>query len=174
MAAAVKTTEKAPVAAEAMRRTTYIQAINEALREEMRRDPNVFLLGEDIAHYGGLFRVTRNLLDEFGPKRVIDTPISEQGFVGMALGAAAAGMRPVVELMYMDFTLVTADQIFNQIAKYHYMTGGQIHLPWSSGASRGAASATAPSTASPWRPSTPTSQASGWWSRPHPTMPRAS
>ena len=127
--AALKIAETSPAATESMRRTTYIQAINEALREEMRRDPDVFLLGEDIAHYGGLFRVTRNLLDEFGPKRVIDTPISEQGFVGMALGAAAAGMRPVVELMYMDFTLVTADQIFNQIAKYHYMTGGQIHLP---------------------------------------------
>ena len=101
-----------------MRRTTYIQAINEALREEMQRDENVFLIGEDVGHYGGLFRVTRNLLDEFGEKRVLDTPISEQAFMGMALGAATVGMRPVVELMYMDFTLVAADQIFNQIAKY--------------------------------------------------------
>src|SRR5690606_35925272 len=107
---------------ETMRKTTYIQVINEAIKEEMQRDENVFLIGEDIAHYGGLFRVTRNLLDEFGPKRVIDTPISEQAFMGMALGAAAAGMRPVVELMYMDFSLVAADQIFNQIAKYTYMT----------------------------------------------------
>ncbi len=112
-----------------MRKTTYIQAINEALREEMQRDESVFLIGEDIGRYGGLFRVTRHLYEEFGPKRVIDTPISEQGFLGMALGAAAVGMRPVVELMYMDFTLVAADQIFNQIAKYHYMTGGLIHVP---------------------------------------------
>ena len=100
-----------------MRKTTYIQVINEALGEEMRRDPNVFVMGEDVGRYGGLFRVTRNLFDEFGPKRVIDTPISEQGFFGMALGAASVGMRPVLELMYMDFSLVAADQIFNQIAK---------------------------------------------------------
>ena len=112
-----------------MRRTTYIQAINEALREEMQRDEDVFLIGEDIGHYGGLFRVTRNLLDEFGDRRVLDTPISEQAFMGMALGAAIVGMRPVVELMYMDFTLVAADQIFNQIAKYRYMTGGLLKVP---------------------------------------------
>lgn len=112
-----------------MRKTTYIQVINEALAEEMRRDANVFVMGEDVGRYGGLFRVTRNLFDEFGPKRVIDTPISEQGFFGMALGAASVGMRPILELMYMDFTLVAADQIFNQIAKYHYMTGGLLNIP---------------------------------------------
>ena len=112
-----------------MRRTTYIQALNEALKEEMQRDEDVFLIGEDIGHYGGLFRVTRNLLDEFGDKRVLDTPISEQAFMGMALGSAIVGMRPVVELMYMDFTLVAADQIFNQIAKYRYMAGGLLNVP---------------------------------------------
>ena len=112
-----------------MRKTTYIQAINEALREEMRRDERVFLIGEDIGHYGGLFRVTRKLMDEFGPERVIDTPISEQGFMGMATGAAMVGLRPVVELMYMDFFLVCADQIFNQAAKMHYMTGGLVNVP---------------------------------------------
>lgn len=112
-----------------MRKTTYIQAINEAIKEEMRRDENVFLIGEDIGHYGGLFRVTRNLLDEFGEARVIDTPISEQGFVGMATGAAMVGKRPIVELMYMDFFLVCADQIFNQAAKMHYMTGGLVNVP---------------------------------------------
>ena len=112
-----------------MRKTTYIQVINEALGEEMRRDANVFVMGEDVGRYGGLFRVTRNLFDEFGPKRVIDTPISEQGFFGMALGAASVGMRPILELMYMDFSLVAADQIFNQIAKYHYMTGGLVNIP---------------------------------------------
>ncbi len=112
-----------------MRKTTYIQAVNEALKEEMRRDESVFLMGEDVGHYGGLFRVTRNLLDEFGERRVIDTPISEQGFMGMAVGAAMVGMRPVVELMYMDFFLVCADQIFNQAAKMHYMTGGLVNVP---------------------------------------------
>ena len=112
-----------------MRTTTYIQAINEALKDEMRRDDNVFLMGEDIGPYGGLFRVTRNLFDEFGPERILDTPISEQAFMGMAIGAAMAGMRPVVELMYMDFFLVCADQIFNQAAKYHYMSGGLINVP---------------------------------------------
>lgn len=112
-----------------MRKTTYIQAVNEAMRDEMRRDENVFLMGEDIGAYGGLFRVTRNLFDEFGPKRVIDTPISEQGFMGMAIGAAATGLRPVVELMYMDFFMVAADQIFNQAAKLSYMSGGLLHVP---------------------------------------------
>lgn len=112
-----------------MRKTTYIQAVNEAMKDEMRRDESVFLIGEDIGHYGGLFRVTRNLLDEFGPDRVIDTPISEQGFMGMAVGAALAGMRPIVELMYMDFFLVCADQIFNQAARYHYMSGGLLNVP---------------------------------------------
>lgn len=112
-----------------MRKTTYIQAINEAIRDEMRRDESVFLIGEDIGHYGGLFRVTRNLLDEFGENRIIDTPISEQSFMGMAVGAAMVGMRPIVELMYMDFFLVCADQIFNQAAKMHYMYGGMVNVP---------------------------------------------
>ena len=112
-----------------MRKTTYIQAINEAMKDEMRRDERVYLMGEDIGAYGGLFRVTRNLMEEFGERRVIDTPISEQGFMGMAVGSAMAGMRPIIELMYMDFFLVCADQIFNQAAKMHYMTGGLLNVP---------------------------------------------
>ena len=112
-----------------MRKTTYIQAINEAMREEMRRDERVYAIGEDIGHYGGLFRVTRNLMEEFGERRVIDTPISEQGFMGMAVGSAMVGLRPIVELMYMDFFLVCADQIFNQGARMSYMTGGLVHVP---------------------------------------------
>ena len=112
-----------------MRRVRYIDAVNEAIKEEMRRDESVFLLGEDIGRYGGLFRVTRNLFDEFGDKRLLDTPISEQGFMGMAIGAAMVGMKPIVELMYMDFYMVCADQIFNQAAKMHYMTGGLVNVP---------------------------------------------
>ena len=112
-----------------MRRVRYIDAVNEAIKEEMRRDESVFLIGEDIGRYGGLFRVTRNLFDEFGDKRLLDTPISEQGFMGMAIGAAMVGMKPIVELMYMDFYMVCADQIFNQAAKMHYMTGGLVNVP---------------------------------------------
>jgi pyruvate dehydrogenase E1 component beta subunit len=108
---------------------TYAQAINDALREEMRRDPQVFVMGEDIGLYGGLFRVTQGLLAEFGPERVRDTAISEAGFVGLGIGAAMMGLRPVVELMFVDFALVAADQIINQAAKMRYMSGGQVSVP---------------------------------------------
>jgi pyruvate dehydrogenase E1 component beta subunit len=108
---------------------TYAQAINQALREEMRRDPQVFVMGEDIGLYGGLFRVTQGLLAEFGPERVRDTAISEAGFLGLGIGAAMMGLRPVVELMFMDFALVAADQIINQAAKMRYMSGGQVSVP---------------------------------------------
>jgi pyruvate/2-oxoglutarate/acetoin dehydrogenase E1 component len=108
---------------------TYAQALNEALREEMRRDPRVFIMGEDIGLHGGIFRVTKDLMPEFGPERVRDTPISEAGFVGLGIGAALMGMRPVVELLFMDFALVSADQIVNQAAKLHYMSGGQVSVP---------------------------------------------
>ncbi len=108
---------------------TYAQALNDALREEMRRDPRVFLMGEDIGHHGGIFRVTKDLIEEFGPERVRDTPISESGFVGLGIGAAMLGMRPVVELLFMDFALVAADQIVNQAAKLRYMAGGAVSVP---------------------------------------------
>jgi pyruvate dehydrogenase E1 component beta subunit len=108
---------------------TYAQALNEALREEMRADPRVFLMGEDIGHHGGIFRVTKDLIDEFGSDRVRDTPISESSFVGVGIGAAMAGMRPVVELLFMDFALVAADQIINQAAKLRYMSGGMVSVP---------------------------------------------
>jgi pyruvate dehydrogenase E1 component beta subunit len=108
---------------------TYAQALNDALREEMRRDERVFIMGEDIGHHGGIFRVTKDLIDEFGPGRVRDTPISEAGFVGLGVGAAMAGMRPVVELLFMDFALVAADQIVNQAAKLRYMAGGAVSVP---------------------------------------------
>ena len=108
---------------------TYAQALNDALREEMRADPRVFVMGEDIGLHGGIFRVTKDLLDEFGHERVRDTPISESGFVGLGIGAALAGMRPVVELLFMDFALVAADQIVNQAAKLRYMAGGTVSVP---------------------------------------------
>lgn len=108
---------------------TYAQALNDALREEMHADPRVFLMGEDIGHHGGIFRVTKDLIDEFGAERVRDTPISESGFVGLGIGAALAGMRPVVELLFMDFALVAADQIVNQAAKLRYMSGGTVSVP---------------------------------------------
>jgi pyruvate/2-oxoglutarate/acetoin dehydrogenase E1 component len=108
---------------------TYAQALNDALREEMRADARVFLMGEDIGLHGGIFRVTKDLMAEFGPERVRDTPISEAGFVGLGIGAALMGMRPVVELLFMDFALVAADQVVNQAAKLRYMSGGQVSVP---------------------------------------------
>ncbi len=108
---------------------TYAQALNEALREEMKADSRVFLMGEDIGHHGGIFRVTKDLIDEFGAERVRDTPIRESSFVGVGIGAAMAGMRPVVELLFMDFALVAADPIVNQAAKLRYMSGGTVEIP---------------------------------------------
>ena len=108
---------------------TYAQAVRTALVEEMQRDERVILLGEDIALYGGAFRVTRDLVKEFGPERVINTPISENSFVGVAVGAALTGMRPVVEVMFMDFIALAMDQIANHAAKLHYIYGGQVSVP---------------------------------------------
>lgn len=112
-----------------MSKMTFVQACNAGIRQELKRDPDVFLMGEDIAHYGGMFRVTEGLLTDFGADRVIDTPISESGFMGMALGAALAGKRPIAELMFIDFGLVAMDQILNNIAKTHYMSGGRCAVP---------------------------------------------
>jgi len=112
-----------------MRELTYWQALQEALQQEMRRDPRVFLLGEDIGAYGGAFGVTRGLLAEFGPERVRCTPISEATIVGAATGAAVTGMRPVVEIMFMDFLTLTMDQLANHAAKFRYMYGPQAHVP---------------------------------------------
>lgn len=112
-----------------MRELTYAQALNEALRQAMERDDSVIVMGEDVGRYGGIFQVTAGLLDRFGESRVIDTPISESGFVGMGVGMAATGLRPVAELMFIDFTTVAMDQIVNQAAKMHYMFGGRIEIP---------------------------------------------
>jgi len=112
-----------------VREITYKQAIQEALREEMRRDERVFLLGEDIGVYGGAFGVTLGFLEEFGKERVRDTPISELGIVGAAAGAALLGMRPVVEIMFMDFAMLALDQLANQAAKMRFMFGGKARVP---------------------------------------------
>lgn len=108
---------------------TIREAINEALYEEMQRDPSVILLGEDVGLAGGVFKVTNGLLDAYGAERVIDTPISEAGITGIAVGAAMTGQRPVVEIMFADFTTLASDQIVNQAAKLRYMTDGQATIP---------------------------------------------
>ncbi len=127
------------VQAQATRQLTFIQAINEALRQEMERDPTVIVMGEDVAGggnrpgkqdaWGGPMRLTKGLIGQFGPERVRDTPISEAGFIGAGVGAAATGLRPVVDLMYVGFYGVCADQITNNAAKIHYMFGGKVKVP---------------------------------------------
>src|ERR687893_1272524 len=107
----------------------YREALNQALREEMQADENVFLMGEDIGVFQGAFKVTAGLLDEFGERRVRDTPISENTIVGMGVGAAMVGLRPVVELMTVNFSLLAMDQIVNHAATIHYMFGGQVRVP---------------------------------------------
>lgn len=104
-------------------------ALREAMAQEMRRDDRVILMGEDIAEYGGAFKVTEGLLGEFGPQRVINTPISENGFVGVAVGAALTGLRPIVEIMFMDFVTLAMDQIVNHAAKFHYIYGDGVTVP---------------------------------------------
>jgi len=125
------------------REITIGEAIGEALGEELSRDPTVFLMGEDVGNAGGVFKITQGLQTEFGKERVMDTPISEAGITGLGVGAALTGMRPVVEIMFSDFLTLAMDQIVNQAAKLHYMTGGQAKVPLvirtAMGAGRGAA-----------------------------------
>src|ERR671924_1196069 len=113
----------------AAREITFGQAINEALAEEMRADPRVFIIGEDVAEAGTPFKVLSGLVKEFGPERVIDSPISEAGIAGIGVGAAMTGMRPVVDIMFGDFLTLTMDQLVNQAAKIHYMSGGRLKAP---------------------------------------------
>jgi acetoin:2,6-dichlorophenolindophenol oxidoreductase subunit beta len=112
-----------------MREITYAQAIKEAMCEEMRKDEDVFLMGEDVGVYGGAFGVSIGMIDEFGPKRVRDTPISEAVIVGAAIGAALTGMRPISEIMFSDFLTISMDQLVNQAAKIRYMFGGNAKVP---------------------------------------------
>ena len=112
-----------------MQTITIREALRNAIEEEMRQDKNVFILGEEVAEYNGAYKVTQGLFDEFGEKRVIDTPITEQGFAGMAIGAAIAGLRPICEFMTFNFAMQAIDQIINSAAKTFYMSGGQINCP---------------------------------------------
>lgn len=108
---------------------TYREALNSALREEMRRDPDVFLMGEEVAEYDGAYKVSKGLLSEFGPNRVVDSPISELGFAGLGVGAAMVGLRPVIEFMTFNFAFLALDQVINNAAKLHYMSDGQFDIP---------------------------------------------
>jgi pyruvate dehydrogenase E1 component beta subunit len=112
-----------------MAELTYREALAQALREEMQRDEKVYIIGEDIGHYGGSYGVTRGFLKEFGPKRIIDAPIAEMGIAGLAIGGAMDGMRPVAEMMTINFAVLALDQMVNHAAKLHYMFGGQIDCP---------------------------------------------
>ncbi len=112
-----------------MAEITFRQALNETLREELQRDENVFLMGEEIGNFEGSYKITAGLMKEFGPRRVVDTPIAENGFVGMATGAAMLGLRPVVEIMTINFIIMAMDEIVNHAAKIYYMFGGQCPIP---------------------------------------------
>ena len=112
-----------------METQTYREAIREAMRDALRRDERVFLMGEDVGRYGGCFAVSMGLLEEFGPDRIRDTPLSESGFVGAGIGAALGGMRPIVEIMTVNFSLLALDQIMNNAATLLHMSGGQLNVP---------------------------------------------
>ena len=112
-----------------MREIQFREALREAMNEEMRRDPRVFLMGEEVAEYNGAYKVSQGMLDEFGPDRIIDTPISELGFAGVGVGAAANGVRPIIEFMTFNFSLVAIDTIINAAAKMYSMSGGQYNVP---------------------------------------------
>ncbi len=112
-----------------MREITFSQAVNEGIAEEMRRDQSIFLLGEDVAEAGTPFKVLSGLVEEFGTERILDTPISEPGFTGLAVGAAMTGSKPIVDLMFGDFLTLVMDQMVNQAAKIHYMSGGKLNVP---------------------------------------------
>src|SRR3989449_9126094 len=114
---------------DAVRELTYGEAVREAIAEEMRRDPRVFVIGEDVAEAGHPFKTLVGLVQEFGTERIIDTPISEPGYAGIGVGAAMTGMRPIVDVMFGDFVTLTMDQMVNQAAKIHYMSGGKLKVP---------------------------------------------
>ena len=108
---------------------SYREALNRAMTEEMLKDPNIFVMGEEVGHYQGAYKVTQGMLAKFGEERVVDTPISENGFAGIGVGAAMVGLRPIIEFMTWNFSLVAIDQIINSAAKMLYMSGGQFKMP---------------------------------------------
>jgi len=112
-----------------MAELTYREALNQAMEEELRRDESVFLMGEEVGEYDGAYKVSKGLLEAFGPDRIVDTPISELGFAGLGVGAAMVGLRPIVEFMTFNFSILALDQVINSAAKMHYMSGGQIRVP---------------------------------------------
>ena len=112
-----------------MRTIQFREAVCEAMSEEMRRDESIYLMGEEVAEYNGAYKASKGMLDEFGPKRIIDTPIAEGGFAGISVGAAMNGNRPIVEFMTFNFSLVAIDQIINNAAKMRQMSGGQFNIP---------------------------------------------
>src|SRR6266436_3077950 len=112
-----------------MRQIAFREALREAMNEEMRRDERVFLMGEEVAEYNGAYKVSQGMLEEFGPRRVVDTPISELGFAGIGVGAAMNGLRPIIEFMTFNFSLVAIDQVINNASKMMSMSGGQFPVP---------------------------------------------
>lgn len=141
---------------------TYREAMREAMREALSADDRVFLMGEDVGRYGGAFGVSLGLVEEFGPERVRDTPLSESGFVEYGIGAAIAGLRPIVEIMTVNFSLLALDQILNNAATLLHMSGGQVAVPLVIRMTTGASTANSqPSTRTVSKPSTRTSPASG-------------
>ena len=135
-----------------MRQITYSQAINEAIREEMRRDPTIVLLGQDIGPYGGTFGVYKDIYDEFGEERVRDGPLSEAATAGFGIGLGLAGMRAIVEVEFMDFSTLVLDAVVNQAAKMRYFYGGRLRSRWLSVPLRRRSSAWGPNTLKAWRP----------------------
>ena len=137
-----------------MREVQFREAVAEAMSEEMRRDKNVFLMGEEVAEYNGAYKASKGMLHEFGPERVIDTPIAELGFASIAVGAAMNGLRPIVEFMTWNFAILAADQIINHAAKMLQMSGGQYNVPIVFRGPNGTAGQLAATTASPSNPCT--------------------
>ena len=139
-----------------MMKTTYRAAVHDAMRDALRDDPRVVLMGEDVGRYGGTYAASKGLLEEFGPERVRDTPLSELGFVGVGIGAALGGLRPIVEVMTVNFSLLALDQIVNTAATLRHMSGGQFSVPLVVRMPPVRVGSSPPSTPTAWRAGTPT------------------
>ena len=163
----------AAAAIEPDRRMTYRDAMREAMRDALRADERVFLMGEDVGRYGGCFAVSKGLLEEFGPERIRDTPLSESAFVGAGIGAALGGMRPIVEIMTVNFSLLALDQIVNNAATLLHMSGGQLNVPIVIRMTTGAGRSSRPSTRTASKGGTRTSPASRSWHQQPSTTPAA-